>query len=225
MKNLVVLLLVTVFLSTVLSAQTSKEEKKEQKKEKKEIIEALKSKAIKEARKEEKRLVKDEGFKIIPGGLPMAKQLEYAWIMQLEKDDDGNPKYLVATGNGVAKTQTAAKLQAIEMAKLEMAGKIETIVAALIEGSVANKQLTTKEAETITEVISASKNIISQTLVGVEAPLEIMKDVNKENVEVQVRIFCNSDMSEKKAKKAILEELKEKTKVAHDKLDRIMGLN
>lgn len=224
MKNLV-LLLVTVFLSTVLSAQTSKEEKKEQKKEKKEIIEALKSKAIKEARKEEKRLVKDEGFKIIPGGLPMAKQLEYAWIMQLEKDDDGNPKYLVATGNGVAKTQTAAKLQAIEMAKLEMAGKIETIVAALIEGSVANKQLTTKEAETITEVISASKNIISQTLVGVEAPLEIMKDVNKENVEVQVRIFCNSDMSEKKAKKAILEELKEKTKVAHDKLDRIMGLN
>jgi hypothetical protein len=31
-------------------------------------------------------------------------------------------------------------------------------------------------------------------------------------------------MSEKKAKKAILEELKKKTEIAHDKLDRIMGL-
>jgi hypothetical protein len=223
MKKLLLLSVCAIFFSASLFAQISKKEKKEQKKEKKEIIDDLKTKAIKEARKEEKRLVK-EGFKVIPGGLPMAKQLENIWIMQSEKNDEGIVKYLVATGNGVAKTQTAAKLQAIEMAKLEMAGKIETNVAALIDGSVATKQLTAKEAESLTEVTSASTALISQSLIGIKTPLEIMKDVGKENVEVQVKILCDSDMSEKKAKKAILEELKKKTEIAHDKLDRIMGL-
>jgi hypothetical protein len=50
----------------------------------------------------------------------------------------------------VAETQTAAKLQATETAKLELAGQINTQVAALIENSIANQQLNTEEAASIT---------------------------------------------------------------------------
>jgi hypothetical protein len=81
---------------------------------------ALKSKATKSARKEAKKFTKD-GFYVAPGALPLDKQLESAWLKQYSVDETGLPQYIVETGNSVAETHTAAKIQATETAKLNIA--------------------------------------------------------------------------------------------------------
>jgi hypothetical protein len=181
----------------------------------------LKSKSIKKARKEARQLSR-EGYDVAPGALPMDKQVETSWIRSMEVDEKtGYPKYIVANGNAVGETVTAAKLQANEVAKFELAGTIATNVAALIEGNIANAQLNTEEAASVTEVSGAIKNLIVQEIGRVIPLLEIYKKMNK-NVEVSVRIAYNSDMAVEAAKKIIRKELKEKTEILHEKLDKLM---
>jgi len=210
-RTILLLLLALTFASvTVVAQQNTKALKKN-----------IKKKATKEARKEAKRF-KKEGYKVAPGALPMDKQIETAWMKQYETAEDGYPLYIVASGNSVANTTSAAKLQATELAKLELAGSISTQVAALIENSIANQQLNSEEAASVTKTVAASKNIIAQEL-GRSLPLfEIYRTLKNKNVEVNVRIAYNSKKAEEIAQKTIKKKLEEETEIAQDKLEKLM---
>jgi hypothetical protein len=187
----------------------------------KKLKKEIKTKAVKEARKEAKSF-KKKGYNVAPGALPMEKQIESAWMRQYETDEDGYPLYIVASGNSVANTTAAAKLQATELAKLELAGSISTQVAALIESSVANQQLNAEEAASVTKTVAAAKNIIAQEL-GRTIPLfEIYKTLPNKNIETNVRIAYNSKKANEIAKRAITKKLEEETDIAHDKLEKLM---
>ena len=187
---------------------------------KKEATKELKSRVIKSARKEAKQLKRD-GYYVAPGDLPLDKQLENAWIKSLLEDEKGYPKYILATGNAVAETQAAAKLQANEIAKFELAGTIATSVAALIESNIANAQLNTEEAASVTEVTGAIKNVIAQEIGRIIPLLTTYKNIGK-NIEVVTRIAYDSEMANDAAKKVLRSELKEKTKIQHEKLEKLM---
>jgi hypothetical protein len=186
----------------------------------KELKQEIKSKAVKEARKEAKSLEKD-GYYVAPGALPLEKQLESAWMKQLETDEKGSPKYIVAQGISVGETQTAAKLQANETAKLELAGQISSNIAALIENSIANQQLNTEEAASVTKTVAASKNIIATELGRVTPLVEMYKNIGK-NIEVNVRLAYDAATAFDVAKKAIRKNLEEETDIAHEKLEKLM---
>jgi hypothetical protein len=181
----------------------------------------IKKKAVKEARKEAKEL-KKQGYYVSPGSLPLDKQLQDAWTRQYEVDDKGFPIYIVATGQSVANTQTAAKLQATETAKLELAGTISTNVAAIIESSIANQQLSTEDAASITKTVAASKNIIAQELGRVITLVEIYKKIGT-NVESSVRMAYHTEMALEIGKKVIKKKLEEETDILHEKLDRLLN--
>lgn len=182
----------------------------------------LKSKSIKKARKEAKNLIR-KGYEVAPGALPLDKQVEISWTRSVEMDEKtGYPKYIVANGNAVGETVTAAKMQANEVAKFELAGTIATNVAALIEGNIANAQLNTQEAASVTEVAGAVKNLIVQEIGRVIPLLEIYKKMDNKNVEVEIRIAYNSEMAVEAAKKVLRKELKEKTEILQEKLDKLM---
>ena len=149
------------------------------------------------------------------------KQLERAWMKQYETNDKNESKYIMATGNSVAETQTAAKLQAMETAKLELAGQINTQVAALIENSIANQQLNNEEAASVTKTVAASKNLIAQEIGLIIPMVEMYKKIGK-NVEVNLRLAYNMATAFDVAKKVIRKSLEEETKIAHDKLDKLM---
>ena len=208
--NLIIATAILFFATNVLMAQqTEKELKKE-----------ISGKATKKARKEAKKL-KKEGYYVAPGALPMEKQLEGAWMKQYETTEKGEPKYIVSSGQSVGETQTAAKLQANETAKLELAGQINTQVAALIENSIANQQLNNEEAASVTKTVAASKNLIAQELGQVLPLVEIYKKIGQ-NVEVNVRLAYNAATAFDIAKKVIRKSLEEETKIAHEKLESLM---
>jgi len=197
-------------LMPVISQTSAKESEKD-----------LKKKSIKMARKEAKKNSK-EGYFVAPGALPMEKQLEKAYIKQNMEDDKGYPKYIVASGNSVAGTQTAAKIQATETAKLTLAGTISTNVAALIENNIANEQLTREEAATVTKTVAASKNIIAQELGRVIPLIEMYKNIGADNLQCDVQIAYDSKTAMDMAKKVIRKQLSEEADALQDKLDKIL---
>lgn len=199
---------------------------KEQQKERKELVKATKaelnSKATKTARKEAKRL-KKEGWQTTPGALPIEKQLDKSYQMLYDYDENMYPKYVMGEALSIGGNYDAAKMQAMELAKQNLAGQIQTEVTALIENTVANEQLQGEEAESITRSVLASKNLISQSLGRTIPVIEVYRTLSNKNKEVMVRIAYSGDEAKRIAKEAIRKELEQRGDVLHNKLDELLG--
>jgi len=193
----------------IVAQQTEKELKKE-----------IKSKATKNARKEAKKLKKD-GYKVDPGQLPMDKQLDESWQKRLLKDKDGYPAYFIATSTAVGETQAAAKMQAYELAKIDLARQIGTEIAGLVETNLANKQLNAEDAASVTETVAAFKSIVVSKMGRVLNVFEAYRIIDK-NTEVRVTTAYSYETAVEMAKNEIRKELEGKAELNQQKVDEIL---
>lgn len=214
--------LLFAFGTTDCLAQSTKELLKERKELMKASKAELNEKASKDARKEAKKF-KKEGWQTAPGALPLEKQLDRSYLMQMEFDEDMFPKYLMGEAMSIGSNYDAAKMQALELAKQNLAGQIQTEVTALIENTVANEQLEAEQAASITRSVMASKNLISQSIGRTITVMEVYRTLENKNKEVLVRIAYNSDMAKKAALKAVKEDLETKGDDLHNQLDELLG--
>jgi hypothetical protein len=183
----------------------------------------IQSKAVKQARKEAQKF-KKQGYDVTPGSLPMEKQLEYTWIRLYQRDEKGQPLFLSADGNAVAQTRTAAEMQALEAAKLNLAGQLETFIRAIIEANIANAQLSTEEAASVTEFLTAAKNVIVTSISQVDPAFKIYRNLPNQHVEVNLKILVSRDQVMQEAKKRVREELRERLKGLQEKVDKLLPL-
>ncbi|WP_109831343.1 hypothetical protein [Reichenbachiella versicolor] len=202
--------ILVLFASVAVAQQSEKELRKQ-----------IKEKAIKDARKEAKALGKEKWF-TQPGSLPLEKQIEKAWMKQYETDDMGYPKYYVGIGNALAGTQSAAKLQASTIAKQDLAGRISSSIASIVETNLSTTQLTADEAATVQETISASTEVISQKLARVITLTELYRK-NKKNYECNLRIAYSAELAKQAAQDVIKQSLAEKSNITREKLDKLMN--
>ncbi len=186
----------------------------------KEIKKEIQQKALKEARKEAKTLSK-EGFKVSPGQKPMDKQIEDAWMTRYQKGADGYPAYFVADARSTGESHSVAKLQANEVAKINLVGQIGTEVAGLVETNLANSQLSSDDAVSITETVGTFKSIIGSKLGRTLILFEASKSL-KDNTEVFITIAYSYEKAIAMSKDVIRQELKEKTKLNAEALDKIL---
>lgn len=216
--------MLSAFTNTVAAQEQSyKDFMKERKEISKFTKDKIKEKASKDARKEAKRL-KKQGWQVAPGSLPMEKQLDRLYEMQYEVDlNTGYPKFIKGEAMTTGGNYDAAKMQAVNLAKIELAGNISTEIAAIIDNEVANKQLDPQEATSISESVMGAKNFISQSIGQTITALELYRDLPNKNKEVRVVIMYNSDMAKAATKKAIQNELMEKGDKLIDQLDNILG--
>ena len=203
-------------------AQISKEQIKERKLIKSSTQSELKQKASKVARKEAKKLYK-EGWTITPGALPIEKQLDKSYMMSYEYDDNMFPKFIMGEAMSIGENYDAAKMQALELAKQNLAGQIQTEITALIENTVANQQLSQEEAASVTQSILASKNLIQQSIGRTIPVMEVYRTLSNKNKEVLVRIAYNSTMAKEAAKRIIRDDLERKGDKLHEDLDKALG--
>ena len=222
MRKLFVCAFAFLCLTANVTAQTVKDIRKERQEIRKVSKNDLNEKATKAARKDAKKLTK-EGWITAPGALPLEKQLDKSYMMQMEYDEDMYPKYLMGEAMCIGENYDAAKMQALELAKQNLAGQIQTEVTALIENSVANKQLANEDAASLTQSIMGAKNLISQSIGRTITVMECYRVKSNKNKEVLVRIAYNGAMAKAAAKRAIQEELNEKSEEIHKKLDEILG--
>lgn len=223
MKKILTVAMAVIVACSFVFAQSQKELQKERQEIRKMAKSELKAKVDKTTKKEAKRLTK-EGWKVKPGALPLEKQLERAYIMQYEYDDNGFPKYIMGEASSIGENYDAAKTAALSLAITNLAGQIQTEVTALIESTAANKQMGPDEATSLVETVMANKNLISQSIQRTIPVMECFRVTNKKTQEVLVRIAYSGEMAKAAAKQAVRDELEKKGQNLHEQLDKALGL-
>ena len=178
--------------------------------------------AEKNIKKEVKQL-KKEGWKVAPGNIAMDLQLKESYNKALERDEKGYEKFVAGEAMSVGETYDAALFQATNLAKLDLAGKIQTEVTELIDNKLANKQLSQKQATSLAESVAASKNLVSQKLGRVIVPIKMYRDLENGNVEVRTVMYYSHDMAMDIMKQTMREDLEQKADDLSKQLDKILG--
>lgn len=218
--SIVAMFMMMISLNAFAQEKATGKAYKNLQKQEKVLNKDLQKKAIKDARKQAKQLTK-EGFRTPVGKLPLDKQIEAAWQKQAEMDTDGNPWWYIASSRAIGGNQSAASLQATNAAKLDLAGQIQTKVSQLIEAKVANDDLGQEEAASLSNIVAASKSMISATL-GRTIPLvEVYRTLPNKNVEVQVTLGYSQQAATQTAIKAIRDDLAKKSEELAKKLDEL----
>lgn len=194
------------------------------KRQRKDLKKDIKKKAVKEARKESKQFQK-QGYVVAPGSLPMEKMLEHTWYKLLERDDEGKLVFLSSDGNAVAETRTAAEMQALEIAKLNLAGQLETQIRSLVKVNLANSQLNAEEAASVTKVLQSAKNVIAVRLENVDPSFKIHRVLKNKNVEVNIKLLYDREKALYQAKNSLRVKLQEELGELDGKLDKLIGLD
>ena len=222
MKKVLFVAMALLITCSASFAQDAKEIMKERQEIKKMAKKELSARVDKATKKEAKRLTK-EGWVVSPGALPLEKMLQRSYEMQYQYDDLGFPKYIMANAQSIAENYDAAKTAATSLAITNLAGQIQTEVAALVENTVANQQLAAEDAVSISETVMSSKNLISQSIGRTIVVVECYRVLKNKNREVMVRIAYNGEMAKQVAKQAVREELEKKGEKLHEQLDKVLG--
>ena len=146
-----------------------------------------------QAKKEAKQLQK-EGWKVPVGGLPMEQQLLKAYKLQAETDMEQQPKYIFGQAMSGGTFYDAAKMQATELAKAELAGNISTNLTTLVTTKLENQQTGPQKASSVSEIVQKGKSLVSQKLRMPITLIEIYRDRKEGGVEVQVRLAYDREM-------------------------------
>ena len=219
MKFLAVLALLSFSMNTM--AQNAMQQKVKENKA------ALKEKASKDAKKEAKRLQK-EGWTIFPGGLPLEKQLDRVYMCREDYDDDMRHNYYLGENTSIAENVAAGKVQATELARMDLASQIGSESTGIVDNMVANKILSDDQAASITTTLMENKTLFSQKLGRVDPVLQLMR-VNKKNNNKEVWVILVSSRSTVEkiqndvVKEVARKELKEQGKELSEELKAYFG--
>lgn len=220
MKKIITILTATLVMCSLASAQQNQDVIKAHKAEARQSKSELNQNVSKYAKKEAKKLTQ-AGWVVAPGILPIEKQLDKSYMMRYEYDETGLQKYVFGQGTSVGSSYDAAKMQATNNAKIELAGNIETQVTALTESTLGNSQISPDQAASINEAVQSSKSLIANKLGRIIPVVECYRQLNKNSVEVQVHIAYNTKMAMEAAKEIVKKKLEEKGKDLHEQLDKM----
>lgn len=202
--------LVLLFAYSTVDAQSSSKELKKD----------LKAKIEKDCRKTAKKLEK-EGWKVMPGKLPLERQIQDSRYAELDKDKNGEKMYFTGTHKTIGGNYSAAKKIADDRARTELAGHISATISELIKGKLSSTDYGDKDIEVIDEFVSANKNLVSVALQGVFPVLEIYREKD-DKTEVQVMVKTNAAEALKLAKKAYRDKLYQQSADLAKELDQLL---
>lgn len=180
-------------------------------------------KAEKDAKKQTKVLVK-EGWKVAPG-LPSIElqQLKAAKINNTT-DDNFNSKFVMGSAQAVAPSYDAAKYQATELAKIDIAGKISSELAGIAKTNIGNQQIDPEKAENIVKTIGAYKSFVATKLTNIISCIDMYKQDATGQYTVSIGIFYNKEEAIKASMKEIRDQMMKESEDLANELDDLLGL-
>lgn len=181
-------------------------------------------KVEKDAKKQAKILVK-EGWKVAPGHPSIEMQQLKAAKINNTTDEDFNSKYVMGSAQAVAPTYDAAKYQATELAKIDIAGKISSELAGIAKTNMGNQQVNPDQAENIVKTIGAYKSFVASKLTNIISCIDMYKqDSRTGKYTVSIGIFYNRDEAIKAGMKEVREQMMKESEDLANELDALLGL-
>ena len=164
----------------------------------------LQKKIEKEAKKKAKKMMK-EGWKTT--GMPLEKQLYRYYAYMYDSDENGSPNYFMGTGQSAMNNYDAARMQATELARSEIARNVDQMVIGFIENTIGDEH--DAIITILTELHCSSLNSERMSIIAV---VEAYRDLPDKNREVQMRIVLKEPVSKVmyKFKSALPDELRKR---------------
>lgn len=177
-------------------------------------VKAVDKTLMKKAKKEAKRLTKEEGWQVMAGSLPLEDQLYKVYEKRYTKPSSlwGEPQ---ATGSSLqgARTQTSA------MARIEIAEQISSVIAEKTEESLGNHEISDEEATSITSIMKEATQYVEETLGRTVKEVEVYRKLANGNY--QVRTIVSYDGNQ--AKEKVLKFFEQKSSELREKLEKILN--
>lgn len=126
------------------------------------------------------------GYRTLAGKLPLEEQLAESWRYQREKDQAGEARYFVVSVKSTGDDFESARLQAESLAKVQLAGLMETRIAQLV-----TNRMESSDGNTLMKTVASSKNLVTTRLSNVYPLLEIYKECQSGKIEVQLVMGCD----------------------------------
>ena len=140
--------------------------------------------------RKEMRHYEKEGWES-PQDPPFEHQLVLAFQMTNELDEYGKKKYVIGEAMTVGETYDAARFQAMNLARLDLAGKIETEIAELIETMIDHPE----SATSLFESVVNCTNSVAQKLGRIITPVDVYRELPNGYVEVYIKAFIQHDQA------------------------------
>lgn len=180
-------------------------------------------KASKRAREQAKEM-KKEGWQVAPGALPLDMQLDRSFLLQNQVAEDLiTPLYVWGDATSTGENYDAGKMQALELARLNLVGNIENNITEIVEHNRDNKQLKSEDAASVIGTLKKSKSFVTQKLGQTTPVVEVYRKLNNGNVQVRVMTFYSMDTAREIAKEAIRQQMEEEGKNLGTNLDELVG--
>lgn len=190
-------------------------------KSEKELKKELKKKADKTSRKEAKEYIK-QGWEVMPGRLPLEKQLQESKYAQIDENENGTRRYFVGSHEAIGGNYSAAKQIADNRAHVELAQQVYNEISRLVKDQVSNENYGNKNITAIDEFISANKGVVQGQLQGVESVLEMYKKRADGTYEVRVFARIDAEKAMRMSKNGYYNLLKQKSEELAKELDEIL---
>lgn len=161
-----------------------------------------------------------EGYRTPAGKLPLEEQLAESWQYQREKDGGGEARYFVVSAKSKGDSFDAARMQAESLAKVQLAGLMETRIGQLV-----TNRMETSDGNTVTRTIASSKNLVTTRLSNLYPLMEVYRECEDGGVEVQLIIGCDRRWASEIAWAVISAEAAHHSSRAGSFLFTLTGLN
>ncbi|MDD7577331.1 MAG: hypothetical protein SPK27_08225, partial [Sodaliphilus sp.] len=194
-EKLVLFILMAVFVVSSY-AQNFEEQREERLKIYKASKKKNKDKALILSEEDAEQLLND-GWKTTPSALPLERQMDAMYIMQMEYDSKLFPAYVMAEANSVNQDYNEAKNRAVELAKSVLVEKIQSEISLQIDWAIKTELIESKEGEALIKSLKAAKNSIFQSLEDVMMVEDIYRITSSKRFEVRVAIACTADVAKK----------------------------
>lgn len=220
-EKLVLFILMAAFVVSSY-AQNFEEQRKERVKIFKASKKKNKDKALILSEEDAEQLLND-GWKTTPSALPLERQMDAMYIMQMEYDSKLFPAYVMAEANSVNQDYNAAKNRAVELAKSVLVEKIQSEISLQIDWAIKTELIESKEGEALIKSLKAAKNSIFQSLEDVMMVEDIYRITSSKRFEVRVAIACTADVAKKVVKDAVNADLERNSEKLQQRLDDYFG--
>ena len=220
-EKLVLFILMAVFVVSSY-AQNFEEQREERLKIYKASKKKNKDKALILSEEDAEQLLND-GWKTTPSALPLERQMDAMYIMQMEYDSKLFPAYVMVEANSVNQDYNAAKKRAVELAKSVLVEKIQSEISLQIDWAIKTELIESKEGEALIKSLKAAKNSIPQSLEDVMIVEDIYRITSSKRFEVRVTIACTADVAKKALKDAVNADLEQNSEKLQKKLADYFG--
>ena len=156
--------------------------------------------------------------------MSIEKQLARAELLDNSFEEDGvTQKYAKGDATSTAESYDAGKMQALELARLNLVSSIETDITELAETNRSNKDISADNAASVIKVLRSSKSFVSKKLGQTNSVIEMYRELPNGNVQVRVQTYYSMDKAREIAKSVVREELEKQGDGLQDQLDDIFG--